>query len=398
MSAPGRPQILYVTAIDQLTGAAGLSRETRIVVGVLARDFDLSLAIAGPIDHQGLQKLRDDFASVRAAGGFPASSADQPAVAGLRALAKARLGSDIVNARLQAAIQRRIEGFDAIVVDELLATPYLPANQNCPIYYLAHRSESQAQTGSWWQRLKQREQRALSQCEKGVLQSVSAVFAKPEVAGELLAQGLSLSQLNPSFGQFRPEVALGATANWGETHQRVGYAGYLGDERNLASLEWLLREVWTPGQRSLADTELHLVGTAPPSPLRELAAANNNVYLHSGSRQQLRHLGCRAVIEPLMFEQHVDTKLINAMSHGLPVITTQGALGRAHAELGEGVLATGGPEQMSMTVHQLMHDEALWQLHASAAARTAALQLADFEVAHDLRRALLRVAEEGVSR
>ena len=48
-----------------------------------------------------------------------------------------------------------------------------------------------------------------------------------------------------------------------------------------------------------------------------------------------------------------------------------------------------------MTVHQLMNDESLWQLHASAATQTAALQLADFEVAHDLRRALLRVSEEG---
>ena len=70
MSAPGRPQVLYLTTFDQLAGAAGLSRETRIVVGVLARDFDLSLAIAGPIDHQELQELRDHFASVRAAGGL----------------------------------------------------------------------------------------------------------------------------------------------------------------------------------------------------------------------------------------------------------------------------------------------------------------------------------------
>ena len=398
MSAPGRPQVLYLTTVDRLTGAAGLSRETRIVVGVLARDFDLSLAIAGPIDHQELQKLRDHFASVRAAGGFPASSADQPAVAGLRGLAKARLGTDIVNARLQAAIQRRAEAFDAVVIDDLLATPYLPARQNAPVYYLAHRCESKAYSGTWWQWLRQREQRALSQCEKGVLLSVSAVFAKPEVAGELLAQGLSLRQLNPSFGQFRPEIVLGKPTTWGETHPRVGYAGYLGDDRNLASLEWLLGEVWTPGQRTLADIELHLVGTAPPSPLRELAAANNNVYLHSGGRQQLRDLGCRAVIEPLMFEQHVDTKLVNAMSQGLPVITTQEGVRRAHAELGEGVLATAGPEQMSMTVRQLMNDEPLWQLHASAATRTAALQLADFEAAHDLRRALLRVSEERVSR
>ena len=398
MSAPGRPQVLYLTTVDRLTGAAGLSRETRIVVGVLARDFDLSLAIAGPIDDQELQKLRDHFASVRAAGGFPASSADQPAVAGLRGLAKARLGTDIVNARLQAAIQRRAEGFEAVVIDDLLATPYLPAQQNTPVYYLAHRCESKARSSTWWRWLRQREQRALSECEKAALQSVLAVFAKPEVAGELLAQGLSFRQLNPSFGQFRPEIVLGEPTTWGGTHQRVGYAGYLGDDRNLASLEWLLREVWTPGQRTLADTELHLVGMAPPSPLRELAAANNNVYLHSGSRHQLRDLGCRAVIEPLMFEQHVDTKLINAMSQGLPVITTREGVRRAHAELGEGVLVAAGPEQMSMTVHQLMNDQSLWQLHASAATRTAALQLADFEVAHDLRRALLRVSEERVSR
>lgn len=54
MSAPGRLQVLYLTTVDRLSETARLSRETRIVVGVLARDFDLSVAIAGPIDHQGL--------------------------------------------------------------------------------------------------------------------------------------------------------------------------------------------------------------------------------------------------------------------------------------------------------------------------------------------------------
>ena len=61
-----------------------------------------------------------------------------------------------------------------------------------------------------------------------------------------------------------------------------------------------------------------------------------------------------------MFEQDVDTKLVNAMSKGPPVITTQEWMRRAHAELGEAVLATAGPKQMSMTVHQLMNDESLW--------------------------------------
>ena len=137
--------------------------------------------------------------------------------------------------------------------------------------------------------------------------------------------------------------------------------------------------------------------TAPPAPLRALAAANNNVYLHSGGRQQLQFLVCRAVIEPLMFEQHVDTKLVNAMSHGLPVVTSQQALARAHTDLGNGVLAAGGPEQMAMLIQRVMIEHEFWQRHADAAAGTAALQLPDYEVAHDLRRAVLKGQEEGVT-
>ena len=59
------------------------------------------------------------------------------------------------------------------------------------------------------------------------------------------------------------------------------------------------------------------------------------------------------------------------------------------------MLAFVSPEQMSMTVQQLMNDESSGQMHASAATRTTGLQLADFEVAHNLRRILLRISEEG---
>ena len=59
------------------------------------------------------------------------------------------------------------------------------------------------------------------------------------------------------------------------------------------------------------------------------------------------------------------------------------------------MLAFMSPKQMSMTVRQLVIDESFWHMHASAATLTAALQSADSEVAHDLRRVLLRISEEG---
>ena len=48
-----------------------------------------------------------------------------------------------------------------------------------------------------------------------------------------------------------------------------------------------------------------------------------------------------------------------------------------------------------MAVQQLMNDESLCQMPASAETRTAALQSADLEVVHDLRRILFRITEEG---
>ena len=45
-----------------------------------------------------------------------------------------------------------------------------------------------------------------------------------------------------------------------------------------------------------------------------------------------------------MFEQHLDTKLVNAMSQGLPVITTQEGCGAHTPERGRA--AAAGPEQM----------------------------------------------------
>ena len=100
---------------------------------------------------------------------------------------------------------------------------------------------------------------------------------------------------------------------------------------------------------------------------------------------------------PLMFEQHLDTKLVNAMPHGLPVVTSQQALARAHTHLGNGVLSAGGPEKMARLIQRVIKERAFWHCHGDAVEGTAALQLPDFEVAHNLCHAVLKEQEEGVT-
>ena len=52
---------------------------------------------------------------------------------------------------------------------------------------------------------------------------------------------------------------------------------------------------------------------------------------------------------------------------------------------------------MAVLIQRVMKERVFWQRYADAAESTAALQLPDFEVAHDLRRAVLKGQEEGLT-
>ena len=95
----------------------------------------------GPIEHQALHPCVSSLRRCARRGAFrPARLISGQS--GIAPIDLSRFGSDIINARLQAAIQRRSDAFDAIVIDELVAAPYLPVNAGCPVYYLAHRCEA----------------------------------------------------------------------------------------------------------------------------------------------------------------------------------------------------------------------------------------------------------------
>ena len=52
---------------------------------------------------------------------------------------------------------------------------------------------------------------------------------------------------------------------------------------------------------------------------------------------------------------------------------------------------------MVMLIQRIMKEQSFWRHQADAAEGTAALQLPDVEVAHDLRHAVLKGQEEGVT-
>ena len=384
--------LLYITLLDLSAGDKLLAASSRINIGMLSHDFDVSVAVVGPVTTVALNRLRIDLGPTRITGAFEPSKTDRPVDRPLRALSRQLLGSDMVSARLQAAIQRKAEDFPVVIVDHVLAWSYRPATVAGAVYFTPREwfVENRPPSNHWWSRWATSK---IAAYELAISAAADTIITRSELASKLSEQGVTMKKLRPSFSKpagSQPsieEVAFTRTAN------RIGYIGYLGDDKNNASLVWFLDNVWSVITRTLPDVELHIIGTAPNETLQFRLAQFSNVVLHwGGSDALLFKMNCRVVVDPLLYEIHADSKLINAMARGIPTVTTCRGLSRSRVDIGKGVTAADTPEGMVLAIKALMTDGQIWKRAADMAASIARPQLADFEVAHAIRRELVRSA------
>ena len=177
-------RLLYLTARDPDSGDDIISPTSRIAIGTLSRDFRVSLAVVGDVNTVGMNRLRVDLGPVRVAGGLESSGADARAKSGLRQLMRERHGTATFNARLQSAIQRKADDFDAIVIDDLIAWSYRPATEGVPIVYLAREvcSADEAPKQGIFSRFRGN---SLRDYERALFDEVDHIFARPEIAHQI---------------------------------------------------------------------------------------------------------------------------------------------------------------------------------------------------------------------
>ena len=128
-------KLLYITVVQPQRDKPALTEATRSVISILSRDFEISLAVAGPANTADLNSLRTDLGVVRVAGGFEQGDGDTPVDPELKLLLEGRGVSPVVNARLKAAI-RRAADFESVVVDSLDAIPYLPLGISRAVFFV----------------------------------------------------------------------------------------------------------------------------------------------------------------------------------------------------------------------------------------------------------------------
>lgn len=383
-------KLLYITSVQPENLQAELTEATRSVISVLARDFEISLAVAGSATSQELSALRADLGVVRVAGGFDRTDNDTPVDPELKLLLESMGISPFVNARLKAAIQRRAADFESVFIDTLAAVPYLPLGVSGQTVFIAQRIESEAPSLSKGL-LGSRRVKRVRRYEHASMSRYDRVFSTSDVAKGLLGLGLPLGKLvdestSPSLARLKAVVS-GFTA----TRMRIGYAGYLGDANNVKSLLWFLNHVWSGIRDAIPGLEMHILGIDASEELINDLSSRENVVLHRDNNDlKITQLGIRAMVEPLLNEVHIEAKLVNAMVRGIPLATTRDAISKARLEIGDSVSLADSPAHMVLNLRRILSEATLWQALSDRSLKLGAELLDYHEVAHAARRYLLR--------
>jgi glycosyltransferase involved in cell wall biosynthesis len=100
------------------------------------------------------------------------------------------------------------------------------------------------------------------------------------------------------------------------------FVGGFNHNPNRDAMDWFLAHVWTPFHARMPEVVLNLVGNAIP---KDYGADIPGVTVHGWVDDQTlsEHYGrCRMMIVPLRFGAGVKGKVLEAMAHGLPVVST----------------------------------------------------------------------------
>jgi O-antigen biosynthesis protein len=137
------------------------------------------------------------------------------------------------------------------------------------------------------------------------------------------------------------------------------FVGGFKHDPNVDAVVWFAERILPLVRRRLPDVVVDVVGWDPPEEVRRLASPAVRVVGHVPRLEPLLDER-RISVAPLRFGGGMKGKVAEAMSRGLPVVTTPAGAEGMDLRDGESALVAGSPEGFAAAVVRLYTDEALW--------------------------------------
>ena len=194
--------------------------------------------------------------------------------------------------------------------------------------------------------------------EKQIIKTVDRAYFFSEAECQLVA-----SWVNGDKACTIPLFPLAAVADPGLAfEQRAGllFVGGFTHLPNRDAVLWFASEVYPLIRSKIPAIEWHVVGANPPSEV--LALATEGVIIEgavSDQRLRLLYQSTKVVIAPLRFGAGVKGKILEAMHHASPTVTTK--VGAEGIPESEGVLSIcETPEEMARSIIDIYCHAATW--------------------------------------
>ncbi len=167
----------------------------------------------------------------------------------------------------------------------------------------------------------------------------------PEARLEIVPMGVDFDYFRPADGDKIPN--------------RVVFTGTMSYFPNVDAMRWFTRDVLPLIRRAYADIELYIVGSNPTPEVTKLA--DDPAVTVTGYVDDVRpYIGPAAVfVCPIRAATGLNTKIIQAMAMGLPVVATPEAGEGIDATDGENILLASEPMVFAEAVTNLLRDQAL---------------------------------------
>jgi glycosyltransferase involved in cell wall biosynthesis len=148
----------------------------------------------------------------------------------------------------------------------------------------------------------------------------------------------------------------------GFSHRTLLYFGNIGRGANLQGLLRFVGSIYPRIRAAVPDVRLILRGDPPPPALRRAAADDPSIEFQPYGDDLAAVLGaCTATIAPLWIGSGIKIKILSALGHGVPVITTPVGVEGIDVIHGEQILVATSDEAFASHTIAVLQQEELWQ-------------------------------------